>query len=106
MAGLVPELLGPLVRQLGRTQLGGRPGLVRTRLVLARLVRTRWVLARLARPRLVLARLARPMLVRAGLARPTLAAMLVLAGLARPILARLSRSTRQLGGAGELELLV
>ena len=82
MAGLGPELLGPLVRQLGRTQLDGQPGLVRTRLVLARLVRTRWVLARLARPRLVLARLARPML------------------------ARLSRQARQLGGAGELGLLV
>ena len=82
MAGLVPELLGPLARQLGRTQLGGRPGLVRTRLVLARLVRTRWVLARLARPRLVLVRLARSML------------------------ARLSRRARRLGGAGKLGLLV
>ena len=86
MAGLVPELLGPLVRQLGRTQLGGRPGLVRTRLVLARLVRTRWVLARLAR------RLARP--------------RLVLARLARSMLARLSRRARRLGGAGKLGLLV
>ena len=71
-------MLGPPVRQLGRTQLDGQPEMVRTRLVVARLVRTRRVLARLARPRLVLARLARSML------------------------ARLSRRARRLGGAGEL----